>query len=185
MPLASPSPAPTCAAPPDAADVLARAWHAEQPESSPPWTINIRRRLFSLQALLLSAGMYAEPPDDSAVVYPRYATQFVRDLGSSRNADTAAALGRLADTLEHVRAKSDADLSANCALVHARRTLRDDPTEVTADWVVQTVTFGFAPFFQTSVQQLVKEHALACRDEPELATAPESILTCTLRRVGL
>jgi hypothetical protein len=183
--LASPSPAPTCAAPPDAADVLARAWHAEEPDSSLPWTVNSRRRLFSLQALLLSAGMYGEPPEDPTVVYPRYAAQFVRDLGASRNAETAAALVKLADTLDEARYRSDSEFAANCALVQARRALRDDPSDVATDWVVQTVTFGFAPYFQTSVQQLVKEHALACRGDLELPTAPEAILTCTLRRAGL
>jgi hypothetical protein len=180
-----PPPAPNCAAPPDAFDALVRAWHDYQPDTSPSWTVTIRRRLFSLQALLLSAGMYAEPPADPAAVYPLYAAQFVRDLGVSRNAGTAAALVRLADTLEQLRAQSDAELGANCALVEARRALRNDPDGTATEWVVQTVTFGFAPYFQASVQQLVSEHARACMAQPEIAAAPESILTCTLRRVGL
>jgi len=184
--LAPPTPAaPDCASLPDAFDALARAWQDYQPDTSPSWTVTIRRRLFSLQALLLSAGMFAEPPDDPAVVYPDYAAHFVRDLGASRNAGTAAALVRLADTLDQRRAQSDAELGANCALVEARRTLRNNPDGVATEWVVQTVTFGFAPYFQASVQQLVSEHARACTAQPEIAAAPESILTCTLRRVGL
>jgi hypothetical protein len=185
---AMPAPPPrasNCSSLPDVTDALARAWQMYQPDSSLSWTVTIRRRLFSLQALLLSAGMYAEPPDDPAAVYPRYATQFVRDLGASRNLETAAALNRLADTLERVRARSDAGLGANCALVQARRALRNDPDGVTTEWIVQTVTLGFAPYFQASVQQLVREHARACSTLPEIATAPEPILTCTLRRVGL
>jgi hypothetical protein len=174
--------APDCPPPPDPTATLVGAWQAYQPDQPLNWTVNVRRRLFALQALLLSAGMYGEPPSPPEHAYAQYADQFVRDLGSSRNGGLADALNSLAATLEASRDASDAELASNCGLLLARRALRDDPVGVSADWVVQAATNGFAPYFQTSVQQLVREHAEAC--SIDVGAAPEAVLTCTLHRVG-
>jgi hypothetical protein len=170
--------------PPDAMQVLTQAWHEYQPDQPMAWTVSIRRRLFALQALLLSAGMYDAPSTDMATAYAQYAPQFVRDLGASRNPDLADAFARLAATLEALRGRPDAELAFNCGLLAARWALRAAPIDVTTDWVVQVSTQGFAPYFQTSVQQLVREHSVACGASPNAASPPESVLTCTMQRVG-
>jgi hypothetical protein len=175
---------PDCAPLPDPTETLAAAWQAYQPDEPLNWTIGVRRRLFALQALLLSAGMYGEPPTPPATAYAHYAPQFVRDLGASRNPGLAEALGKLSAALESNRDRPDADLAHNCGLVLARRALRADAVGVSTDWVVQAATNGFAPYFQTSVQQLVRDHALACSASPDVGGVPEAVLTCTLRRVG-
>jgi len=175
---------PDCAPPPDPAETLTQAWQAYEPDRPLTWTISVRRRLFALQALLLSAGMYSEPPIPPATAYAQYAPQFVRDLGASRNPGLAEALGKLAVTLESNRDFREADLGGNCGLVVARRALRGDPVGMSTEWVVQAATNGFAPYFQTSVQQLVREHALACSASPDVSGVPEHVLTCTMRRVG-
>ena len=150
-----------------------------------PFSIPVRRRLFALQALLISAGMYDEPPSDPAAVYGQYAPQFVADFGMGRNPGLADALAKLSETLQEVRARVDGDLGDNCGLVLARRMLRDDAVNVSTDWVLQTVTWGFAATFQESIRQLVHEHAQACGNELDAGGIPESILACTMRRVGL
>ena len=171
-----------CAPPPDPTATLVEAWQAYQPDQPLHWTVNVRRRLFALQGLLLSAGMYGEPPMAPATAYAEYAPRFVRDFGASRNPGLADALTTLATTLETSQSTSDTDLAANCGLVLARQLLREDPVGVATDWAVQAATNGFAPYFQASVQQPVREHALACNDE--VGGVPEAGLTCTLRRVG-
>lgn len=96
-------------------------------------------------ALLLSAGMCAEPPSDPATVYAQYAPQFVRDFGMGRNPDLDAAISKLSGTLQEVRERSERDLGDNCGLILARRMLRDDPVNVSTDWILQRVTWGLAP----------------------------------------
>ena len=150
-----------------------------------PFSITVRRRLFAFQVLLISTGMYDEPPSDPLIVHAQYAPQFVRDFGMSRNPGMAAALNRLSETLLDVRERSEDDLDDNCGLILARRILRADPLSVSTDWVLQTVTWGFAPMFQTSIRQLVHDHALACFTEPDADRTPESVLECTIYRVGL
>jgi hypothetical protein len=147
-----------------------------------PFTIPVRRNLFALQALLISAGMYTEPPSEPTTVYAQYAPQFVRDLGMSRNPVLAGALDKLSQTLQHQRERSRADLGNNCGLILARRMLRDDPVSVSTDWVVQKVTWGFAPTFQASIYQLVHDQAQACSEHAEVAGIPESVLACTIQR---
>lgn len=176
--------APDCAPLPDATESLAQAWQAYQPDQPLSWTVSVRRRLFALQAMLLSAGMYGEPPVPPHSAYAQYAPQFVRDLGASRNRGLAEALGNLATTLESSVDRAEAELATNCGLLLARRSLRADPINVATDWVVQATTNGFAPYFQTSVQQLVREHAVACSASSDVHARPEAVLTCTLRRVG-
>jgi hypothetical protein len=39
--------------------------------------------------------------------------------------------------------------------------------------------------FQTSIRQMVHEHAQACSSKPDVDRAPESVLACAMRRVGL
>jgi hypothetical protein len=109
----------------------------------------------------------------------------VRDFGMSRNPGLAGALAKLSQTLDRMRERSDGDLGDNCGLVITRRMLRDDPVNVSTDWVLQTVTWGFAPTFQESIHQLVHDHALACSREADVAAVAESVLGCTMRRVGL
>jgi hypothetical protein len=174
-----------CVALPDAAETLLQAWQVYQPDQPMPFSIPVRRRLFAFQVLLISAGMYDEPPSDPLIVHAHYAPQFVRDFGSSRNPEMAAALNKLSDTLVEVRPGSEEDLDDNCGLILARRMLRADPLSVSTDWVLQTVTWGFAPMFQTSIRQLVHDHAQACVGEPDADGTPESVLACTIRRVGL
>lgn len=129
----------------------------------------------------MSAGMYGEPPSDPAAVYAQYAPQFVRDFGMGRNPGLAAALDKLSQTLQQNRERSDGELDNNCGLILARRLLHNDPVGVSTDWVLQTITWGFAPTFQESIRQLVHGHAQACSSEPDA----ESVLACTMRRVGL
>jgi hypothetical protein len=176
------TPSEDCKPPPDPIATLAAAWQAYQPDQPLSWTVNVRRRLFALQALLLSAGMYGEPPLPPTTAYERYAPLFVRDLGASRNEGLALALTTLATKLEASRDAPDADLADNCGLLLARRELRDDRVSIATDWVVQAATNGFAPYFQASVQQLVRDHALAC--SADVDNPPETVLTCTLQRVG-
>jgi hypothetical protein len=128
---------PDCPPPPDPTETLTTAWQAYQPDQPLNWTVSVRRRLFALQALLLSAGMYGEPPASPATTFAQYAPQFVRDLGASRHHGLADALRKLAATLESFRDKPEADLAPNCGLVLARRSLRADPVSVATDWVVQ------------------------------------------------
>jgi len=64
--------------------------------------VNVRRGLFAFQAVLLSAGVYAEPPSEPAGMYEQYAPQFVRDFGMSRNPGLAGALDKLSQTLEQL-----------------------------------------------------------------------------------
>ena len=58
------APAAACADPPDAYQTLVQAWQAYQPDQPLSPAVSVRRRLFVLQALLLSAGMYDDPPSD-------------------------------------------------------------------------------------------------------------------------
>jgi hypothetical protein len=165
--------------------MLVDAWHAYQPDQPMPFSIPVRRRLFAFQALLISAGMYDEAPSDPVMVYVDYAPRFVRDFGMSRNPGLAGALAKLSDALQHARGRADGDFGNNCGLVLARRMLLDDPVNVSTDWVLQTITWGFAPTFQESIRQLVHDHAQACSEQPDVAGVPESVLACTMRRVGL
>jgi len=119
-----------CAKLPDAAQYLAQAWQDYQPDQPLSPAVNAGKRLFAFQALLLSAGMYAEPPSDPATVYAQYAPQFVRDFGMSRNPELEAALLKLSGTLQQVRERSERDLGDNCGLILAIRMLRDDPVNV-------------------------------------------------------
>lgn len=150
-----------------------------------PFSIPVRRRLFAFQVLLVSAGMYDEPPSDPATVVTQYAPQFVRDFGMSRNPELAGALAKLSQALQQELERPESELGNNCGLILARRMLRADPVNVSTDWVLQTVTWGFAPTFQESIRQLVHDHARACSDQPDAAGTPESLLVCTMRRVGL
>jgi hypothetical protein len=174
-----------CGPLPDAGALLAQAWQAYQPDQPLSPAVNLRRRLFALQTLLISAGMYNEPPADPAAVAPAYAQQFVRDFGATRNPRLSTALARLNTALRRARDRSEADLVNNCGLILARRALRDDPVGVSTDWVVQTVTLGFAPYFQASIRQMVHEAAQACVAQPEIASHAEDVLTCTMQRIGL
>jgi len=174
-----------CAALPDAAETLPQAWQAYQPDQPMPFSIPVRRRLFAFQVLLISAGMYDERLSDPLIVDAQYAPQFVRDFGTSRNPEMAAAFKRLSETLLDVRERSEDDLDDNCGLILARRMLRADAVSATTDWALQTVTWGFAPMFQTSIRQLVHDHAQACFSEPDADRTPESVLACTIHRVGL
>jgi hypothetical protein len=185
---AASGPAPTpvdCEPLPDAREALAQAWQAYRPDQPMPFSIPIRRRLFAFQVLLISAGMYDEPASDPATVHAEYAPQFVRDFGMSRNPGLAGALAKLSQTLQQLRERSESDLGNNCGLILTRRMVREDPVNVSTDWVLQTVTWGFAPTFQESVHQLVHDHAQACGAEPDVTGDPESVLVCTMRRVGL
>ena len=179
------NPAVDCAALPDAAQTLAQAWKDYQPDQPLSPAVNARKRLFAFQALLLSAGMYAEPPSDPVTVYAQYAPQFVRDFGMSRNPALESALSKLSGTLQQVRERSERDLGDNCGLILARRMLRDDPVNVSTDWILQRVTWGLAAMFQTSIRQMLHEYAQACSSEPDVDRTPESVLACTMRRVGL
>jgi hypothetical protein len=179
------NPAVDCAALPDPAQALAQAWKDYQPDQPLSPAVNARKRLFAFQALLLSAGMYAEPPSDPTMVYAHYAPQFVRDFGMSRNPALDAAINKLSGTLQQVRERSERDLGDNCGLILARRMLRDDPLNVTTDWILQRVTWGLAAMFQTSIRQIVHEYAQTCSNEPDVDRSPESVLACTMRRAGL
>jgi len=182
-------PAPTsveCAPPPDASQTLTQAWQAYQPDQPMSLSVTVRRRLFAFQALLLSAGMYEDqPPSDPATVYADYAPQFVRDLGMARNPGLAAALNKLNRKLQDVRQDSEGKLGNNCGLILARRSLREDPINISTDWILQTVTWGFAAYFQASIRQLIHEHAQTCSAQPEVQGSPEMVLDCTIRRVGV
>jgi hypothetical protein len=182
-------PAPTtidCPPLPNANQTLAQAWQAYQPDLPMSLPVTLRRRLFAFQALLLSAGMYgdqspADPPD----IYADYAPRFVRDLGMSRNPGMAEALNKLDRKLNDVRQDPETKLGRNCGLMLARRALREDPVNVSTDWILQTVTWGFAAYFQSSVRQLIHEHAQTCNAQGDLGGAPEAVLDCTMRRVGV
>jgi hypothetical protein len=106
-----------CPALPDASRTLEQAWQAYQPDQPVSSAVSVRRRLFAFQTLLLSAGMYDEPPANPRGVYAEYAPQFVQDFGRSRNPGLAAALGKLSGTLEQVRDRADAGLGGNCGLI--------------------------------------------------------------------
>jgi hypothetical protein len=175
-----------CAALPDASQALTQAWQAYQPDQPMSLAVTVRRRLFAFQALLLSAGVYDDqPPTDPAAEYARYAPEFVRDYGMRRNPELAAALTGLNRKLQDVRQEPETKLSGNCGLILARRTLREDSVTVSTDWVLQTVTWGFAAYFQTSIRQLIYEHAQTCGSQSEGAGTAEAVLDCTIRHVGV
>src|SRR5262249_43734370 len=159
-------PAPTtidCPPLPDANQTLAQAWQAYQPDQPMSLSVTLRRRLFAFQALLLSAGVYDDQaPAAPSSVYDDYAPQFVRDLGMSRNPGLADALRNLDRKLNDVHQDPESKLDGNCGLILARRALREDPTNVSTDWILQTVTWGFAAYFQASIRQVLKEHAQTC-----------------------
>jgi hypothetical protein len=182
-------PAPTttdCAPLPDANQILAQAWQAYQPDQSMSLPVTVRRRLFAFQALLLSAGMYDDqPPAAPPSIYRDYAPQFVRDLGMSRNPGLADALNKLDRKLNDFRLEPESKLGGNCGLILARMALRADPTTVSTDWILQTVTWGFAAYFQASIRQLIQEHAQTCSGQSDAGGSAEAILDCTMRRVGL
>ena len=117
--------------------------------------------------------------------HQRRARTPLRDFGMSRNPGLADALSRLSQTLQQARERPESDLGNNCGLILTRRMLRDDPVSVSTDWVLQTVTWGFAPTFQESIGKIVHDHAQACSSAPDVAAVPESVLECTMRRVGL
>jgi hypothetical protein len=169
----------------DPREALVQAWQAYHPDQPLAFSVAIRRRLFALQVLLISAGVYDQPPSEPATVSTQYAPQFVRDLGMSRNPGLAGALADFRDTLQQTRQRSEGELGANCGLILGRRMLRDDPVNVSTDWVLQTVTWGFAPTFQESIHQMVHDHAQACSVAPDVEGVAESVLGCTMRRVGL
>src|SRR5262249_3691952 len=150
-------PAPTtleCPPLPDANQTLAQAWQAYQPDQPMSLPVTLRRRLFAFQALLLSTGMYDDqPPTAPSRVYADYAPHFVRDLGMRRNRGLADALNKLDRKLNDVRQGPDSKLGANCGLILARRALREDAINVSSDWILQTVTWGFAAYFQSSIRQ--------------------------------
>ena len=182
----SPTPTPVaveCPTLPDARETLASAWQAYQPDQNMPFSIPVRSHLFALQVLLISAGTYGESPQDPLTVDAQYASQFVRDFGMSRNPGLKAAVANLTQTLE--QAHSEGDLGNNCGLLLARRMLRDDAVNVSADWVLQTITWGFAPTFQESIKRVVLEAAKACSAEPDGAATSEAVLECTMQKVGL
>src|SRR5439155_1045779 len=163
-----------------------QAWQAYQPDQPMSLPVTVRRRLFAFQALLLSAGMYDDrPPAALASVYAEYAPHFVGDLGMSRNPGLADALNRLDRKLNDVRQDPESQLAGNCGLIVARRALREDPINVSTDWILQTVTWGFAAHFQSSVRQLIHEHAQTCGAQADIGGSAEAILDCTMRRVGL
>jgi hypothetical protein len=175
-----------CPSLPDANQALAEAWQAYQPDQPMSLPVTLRRRLFAFQALLLSAGMYDDqPPAAPSSVYADYAPRFVRDLGMSRNPGLADALNTLDRKLNDVRQDPESKLGGNCGLILARRALREDPTTVSTDWILQTVTWGFAAYFQTSIRQLIQEHAQTCNGQSDVGGLAEVILDCTIRRVGL
>jgi hypothetical protein len=181
-------PAPTaaeCGPLADPREALAQAWQAYRPDQPFAFSVAIRRRLFALQVLLISTGTYGDPPSDPATVTAQYAPQFVRDLGMARNPGLAGALANFSDTLQQSRERSEGELASNCGLILGRRMLRDDPVNVSTDWVLQTVTWGFAPTFQESIHQMVHDHAQACSNAPDVEGVAESVLGCTMRRVGL
>ena len=182
-------PAPTtveCAPLPDASQTLLQAWQAYQPDQSISAAVTVRRRLFAFQSLLLSAGLYADqPPTDPTTVYANYAPQFVRDFGMARNPGLADGLNMLDRKLLDARDDSEAKLGNNCGLILARRTLRDDAINISTEWILQTVTWGFAAYFQASIRQLIHEHAQTCGGQPEVSRSPEAVLDCTMRRVGV
>jgi hypothetical protein len=103
----------------------------------------------------------------------------------SRNPGLADALTKLHRKLNDVRQDPDSKLGGNCALILARRALRGDPTTVSTDWILQTVTWGFAAYFQASIRQLIQEHAQTCSGQSDVGGSAEVILDCTMRRVGL
>jgi hypothetical protein len=76
-------------------------------------------------------------------------------------------------------------LSGNCGLILARRMLREDPVTVSTDWVLQTVTWGFAAYFQTSIRQLINEQARTCSRQSGGAGTAEAALDCTIRHGGV
>lgn len=168
---------------PDARQTLASAWQAYQPDQTMPFSIPVRSHLFDLQVLLISAGTYGDPPQDPVTVDAQYAPQFVRDFGMGRNPGLKDAVGNLTQTLQ--MAHSEGDLGNNCGLLVARRMLHADAVNVSTDWVLQTITWGFAPTFQESIKRLVLEAAKACSAKPDVAGAPEAVLECTMQQVGL
>jgi hypothetical protein len=175
-----------CPPPPDASQTLAEAWHAIHPDQPLSAAVTVRRRLFAFQALLLSSGMYDDQgPADPADVYREYAPQFVRDFGMGRNPGLAAALDKLTTRLEELRDRPEPNLGESCGLILARRAIRDDPVTVSTDWVLQTITWGLAATFQSSIHQLVLAHARACVEQPDVAGAAELVLACTMHRAGL
>jgi hypothetical protein len=181
------APTPTavdCRTLPDARDTLVQAWHQYQPDQPMPFSIPVRSHLFAFQSLLLSAGMYDDPPSDPVSVYAQYAPLFVRDFGMSRNPGLQNALAKLDESLLKQREHPEQDLGDNCGLILAQRMLRADPVGVSTDWVLQAITWGFAPTFQESIRLMVQEYARACSAEPDTANAPELVLACTSRRVG-
>jgi hypothetical protein len=182
---AQPTPARTCAAQPNSDRLLAQAWAAYQPDQPLSWVVSVRRHLFAFQALLISAGMYGDAPADPTQVYADYAPQFVRDLGRGRDVGIRDALDRLTGTLLDVREQADTELTDRCGLLLARRTLRADAQATSVDWVIQVVTGGFAPHFQASIEQLVREYARACASEPATSAVAEAMLSCLVQRVGL
>ena len=182
-------PAPTtidCAPLPDVGSTLSEVWQAYQPDQPMSLSVTVRRRLFAFQALLLSAGMYDDqPPAAPSTVYANYAPHFVRDLGMSRNPGLAEALKKLDHKLNDVQQDAESKLGDNCGLILARRALRERPVEVSTDWILQTVTWGFAAYFQASISQLIHEHAQTCSAEANGAGSAEAILDCTMRRVDV
>jgi hypothetical protein len=56
---------------------------------------------------------------------------------------------------------------------------------VPTDWILQTVTWGFAAYFQSSIRQLILEHAQTCSTQANVSGSAEGILDCTMRRVGI
>ena len=171
---------------PDTNQTLTQAWQAYQPDQPMSLPVTVRRRLFAFQALLLSAGMYDDqPPAAPSSVYADYAPQFVRELGMSRNPGLPEALNKLDRRLNDAGQDPESKLAGNCGLILARRALREDPLNVSTDWILQTVTWGFAAYFQSSIRQLIHEHARTCSRQTGVDHSAEAILDCTMRRVGV
>jgi hypothetical protein len=79
----------------------------------------------------------------------------------------------------------ESKLGANCGLILGRRALREDPTTVSTDWILQTVTWGFAAYFQASVRHMIQEHAQTCSGQTDVGGSAEAVLDCTMRQVGV
>jgi hypothetical protein len=164
---------------PDSEVALSDAWSEYQPNRALPDSVHVRRELFTVEALLLSAGMYENTPMDPQLAFNLHAGEFVRDLGAGKRAGLADAVARLAQVFEDTADERDSELGTNCGLVMLRNMFRSDPITMTTEFVFLAAR-GVAPQFEAGMKEQLRERARKCQSDPSLTGGGETTLGCTI-----
>jgi hypothetical protein len=164
---------------PDSHLALETAWTVYQPNRPLSDSVRSRQELFTVQALLLSAGMFGGAPMDPQAAFGSLAQEFVRDFGASRLNEMADALANLAQAFE-----SGASVEGNCGLSLLHHAFRIDPVTMSTEFVFQTVGSGITPMFQKGIHDQIQRRAWSCSIQRDVISRPETMLGCIMLSLG-